>query len=84
MTMLMNIVGAAIGCLIYFTVGAVVSKPVPDASTASVMECLPSDQGEEVRLWLEDDGHGGLKLNCEKHALLGFAMAQIPVPVSKD
>jgi hypothetical protein len=81
-TMLMNICGGLLAVVLFHGVQAMVSDPVKVDKPDPVVACLPSDLGEKSVLWLEPDSNGGLALNCEKHAVLGYAMAQ--VPVSKD
>jgi hypothetical protein len=83
-TMLMQIFGGMLAVAVYLAVQALVSEPVKVDKPDPVLACMPSDLGEKSVLWLEPDSNGGLALNCEKHAALGYAMAQIPVPVSKD
>lgn len=66
----------------FFGIQALVSDQVQIDKQDVVASCLPSDQGEKAVLWLDVNSMGGLSLNCEKHVVLAYGMAS--VPVSKD
>jgi hypothetical protein len=71
---------AVVGAVAFFGLQQLVHDDTEKSDVAA--QYLPADLGEKTVLWLESDGHGGLKLNWEKHQVLAFGMAQ--VPVSKD
>jgi len=62
-------------------VHTLVSDPVQVDKADVVAGCMPSDEGEKAILWLESE-HGGLQLHCEKHQVLSYGMAQVPVSVN--
>lgn len=77
---LKSIFWSLVGCGIFFAVQAAVSDKV-DVDQPESFSCLPSDEGEKTVLWLERDAFGGLQLRCEKHQVLGYGMASVPVSV---
>lgn len=74
---------AVVICIGLLAAQAVVSDPVPPKPQLDLCKAvMPSDQGEKVVLWLDANRDGGLSLNWEKHQVLGYGMAS--VPISKD
>lgn len=58
-----------------------------DAPTAPAVEpsviarMLPDDLGQKSVIWLEPNKDGGLTLNYEKHQVISYGMASVPVSV---
>jgi len=63
----------------FFGLQSLVADPIQIDKDDVVAGCLPSDQGEKAVLWLETNSMGGLSLNCEKHVVLAYGMASVPV-----
>jgi len=82
MPILKSAVGAFLGVALYYLVLALVNDE-PEQKKATLPEqYLPSDVGEKSILWLEPNADGVLTLQWEKHAILGYGMAQVPVSVN--
>lgn len=61
---------------------ALVADPVaPEPQFDACRNALPVDEGEVVLNRLERDGNGGLRLNSERHQVVGYAMTHVPVVV---
>ena len=73
---------ALVWVVAFFGLQALVTEPAQIDKDDIVAGCMPVDQGEKSLLWLESNSAGGLSLNCEKHVVLAYGMAS--VPVSKD
>jgi len=79
---LKSTIGAFLGYALFYLVLALVHDEPEQQKSALAEQFLPSDVGEKSVLWLEPNADGVLTLQWEKHALLGYGMAQVPVSVN--
>jgi hypothetical protein len=82
LTWLARIFWSIVGALLLAVCQTLTYEPPAPEIVMPDEKYLPGDLGEKSVLWLEPSGEDGhLQLKWEKHAVLDFGQAQVPVSV---
>lgn len=75
-----TLLGIALGATILFGQALLSNAPTAtNTDPSAIARMLPDDLGQKSVIWLEPNKDGGLTMNYEKHQVVSYGMASVPV-----